>query len=151
VELRTEIEILAPVEHVWRVLTDFGAYHEWNPFITSISGEPAVGAALTVTLSPPESDERTQRTKVTVYEARRELRWTGKLWLPGLFDGEHFFRCVEAEPERTRFVQGEDFKGLLLKFSGERLKQLARGFVYMNQALKRRSEQRRAHGRSNGA
>jgi uncharacterized membrane protein len=32
-EIHTEIEINAPAEKVWRVLTDFAAYPEWNPFV----------------------------------------------------------------------------------------------------------------------
>jgi hypothetical protein len=142
VELRTEIEIIAPPARVWAVLTDFAAYHEWNPFITSVAGEARVGSELLVTLSPPESDERAFRPKVLVCEAPRELRWLGKLWMPGLFDGEHFFRCVETAAGHTRFVHGENFKGFLLKFVGARLQHVARGFVYMNEALKRRVEAR---------
>ena len=141
-ELRTEIEIAATPERVWEVLTDFSAYHEWNPFITSIAGDLQAGAQLAVTLSPPDSDEYRFRPKLLVCEAPRELRWLGKLWVPGLFDGEHFFRCVETEAGHTRFEHGENFTGFLLKFLGQKLSQTARGFVYMNQALKRRVEQR---------
>jgi hypothetical protein len=140
VELRTEIEIVAPPDRVWDVLTDFGAYHEWNPFMTAVEGTLAVGSKLHVTLSPPESDEVRLRPSLVVCDAPRELRWLAKRWVPGLFDGEHFFRCVEAAAGRTRFVHGENIEGLLLKFSAEHVKQLARGFVYMNEALKRRVE-----------
>ena len=35
-ELRAEIEIAAPPERVWRVLSDFDAYPDWDPFIRSI-------------------------------------------------------------------------------------------------------------------
>jgi hypothetical protein len=38
-ELRREIELDAPPERVWAVVTDFDAYPEWNPFIRQISGE----------------------------------------------------------------------------------------------------------------
>jgi len=140
VELRTEIEIVAPPDRVWGVLTDFGAYHEWNPFMTAVEGTLAVGSKLQVTLSPPESDEVRLTPSLVVCDAPRELRWLAKRWVPGLFDGEHFFRCVEADAGRTRFVHGENIQGLLLKFSSEHVKQLARGFVYMNEALKRRVE-----------
>jgi len=37
-------------------------------------------------------------------------------------------------------VHGEDFKGLLVRFLGQQLTATARGFVFMNQALKRRAE-----------
>jgi hypothetical protein len=140
VELRTELEIDAPPERVWEVLADFPAYHEWNPFITRIAGELRPGAELRVTLSPPESDEATFRPKVLVCEEPRELRWRGQLWVKGLFDGEHYFQCREAPEGRTRFVHGENFSGLLVRFAGQRLTHVARGFVYMNQALKERVE-----------
>ena len=42
-ELNTQIDIDAPVERVWSVLTDFAAYPEWNPFILSAEGSLAVG------------------------------------------------------------------------------------------------------------
>ena len=41
--LRAEIEIDAEPARVWAILMDFEAYPEWNPFITSIEGEQAVG------------------------------------------------------------------------------------------------------------
>jgi hypothetical protein len=138
VELRTEIEIAASPDRVWDVLTDFPAYHEWNPFMTQVEGTLAVGSKLRVTLSPPESDEVRLTPVLVVCDAPHELRWLAKRWVPGLLDGEHFFRCVEAGAGRTRFIHGENLRGLWLKFSGEHVKQLARGFVYMNEALERR-------------
>jgi hypothetical protein len=139
-ELRTEIEIAAPPARVWEVLTDFSTYHEWNPFITRIGGDLAVGGTLDVTVSPPESDDFSFHPEVVVCDGPRELRWRGKLWLRGLLDGEHFFQCHEAEGGSTRFVHAENFEGLLLKFVGARLQHVARGFVYMNLALKRHVE-----------
>jgi len=35
-ELRTDIEIDAPVERVWEVLTDFDRFPDWNPFIRKV-------------------------------------------------------------------------------------------------------------------
>jgi hypothetical protein len=139
-ELRTELEISAPPARVWQVLTDFAAYHEWNPLISAVSGQPKPGAKLSVTLSPPESAEQKLSPEVIVYDEPRELRWVSKLWLRGLYDGEHFFQCRETEEGGTRFVHGENVSGWLVKFTGKRLEHLARGLVYMNVALKRRVE-----------
>jgi hypothetical protein len=140
VQLRTELEIDAPPARVWQVLTDFAAYHEWNPFITSIAGEQRAGAELTVTLSPPESREATFRPRVLVCDEPHELRWRGHLFIKGLFDGEHYFLCQATPEGRTRFVHGENFSGFFVKYFGQRLTHVARGFVYMNEALKSRVE-----------
>jgi hypothetical protein len=140
-QLRTEIEIDAPPERVWSVLTDFRRYPEWNPFITNIEGALSVGDTLDLRVSPPESSEHRLRPKLLVCEAPRELRWRGHLFIKGLLDGEHFFQVHDAGDGRTRFVHGEDFSGILLRFLNAQLTQVARGFVYMNLALKKRAEQ----------
>ena len=36
-ELRSQIEIEAPADRVWQVLTDFATYPEWNPFIRRVN------------------------------------------------------------------------------------------------------------------
>jgi hypothetical protein len=33
-----QINILASPSHVWRILVDFPAYSDWNPYITEIEG-----------------------------------------------------------------------------------------------------------------
>ena len=38
--IHTEIEINAPASRVWEILTDFGSFPQWNPFIRQVSGEP---------------------------------------------------------------------------------------------------------------
>ena len=143
-QLRTEIEIEAPPARVWEILMDFARYHEWNPFITSIGGELSVGKKLEVTISPPESSEMSFTPDLLVHEPNRELRWRGKVMFKGVFDGEHFFQLSEPSPGRTRFVHGEDFSGFMVKFMLGKLKHVARGFVYMNEALKKRVESGRA-------
>jgi uncharacterized protein YndB with AHSA1/START domain len=52
-ELHSEIQIDAPAERVWELLTDFASYPQWNPFIRNISGQPATGERLRVRLVPP--------------------------------------------------------------------------------------------------
>ena len=41
--LRTEVDIAATPDAVWRCLTNFADYPHWNPFITSVVGVAAVG------------------------------------------------------------------------------------------------------------
>jgi hypothetical protein len=139
-QLRTEIEIEAPPARVWEILTDFPRYHEWNPFITSIAGELRVGKKLKLTISPPESGDSKFTPDLVVHTPNQELRWRGKVLFTGLLDGEHFFKLSEPSPGKTKFVHGEDFRGVLVRFVTGKLTNVARGFVYMNQALKKRAE-----------
>lgn len=139
-ELRTEVEIQAPPERVWAVLTDFPAYHEWNPFITEISGRLAENEHLKVRVSVPEGSDFQMKPRVKRCEPNTELRWLGHLFIKGLFDGEHFFRLQPLDGGRTRLIHGENFSGILVKLLGSTLTKTARGFVYMNEALKKRVE-----------
>ena len=139
-EIRSELEIAAPAAEIWGILTDFPRYQEWNPFITEISSEGGVGGPLRLSLSLPQGRDHRLKATLLRMEEDYELRWRAHLLFPGLFDGEHFLRLQTLEPRRTRFIQGENFSGALLRFSGRTLTQVARGFDYMNEALKRRAE-----------
>ena len=140
-EIHTEIEINAPAEKVWKVLTDFAAYPEWNPFVRRGEGEVRVGARLHVYIQPSGGKGMSFRPTVLVADPNRELRWLGHLWVRGLFDGEHSFSIEPLVEGRVRFVQRERFGGLLLPLLSKMLDgDTRRGFEEMNRALKLRSE-----------
>jgi uncharacterized protein YndB with AHSA1/START domain len=42
------IQIDAPPEAVWAILTDLGRYPEWNPLFREASGQVAVGNRITL-------------------------------------------------------------------------------------------------------
>lgn len=140
-ELVTEIEINASPDRVWRVLTDLPAHAEWNPFVHEISGPLSVGAKLTVRVRPPGGRGMTFRPTVRAVTPGSEFRWLGHLLVPGLFDGEHYFRLSPVGNTSTRFVHGERFSGLLVSLARSSLDSGTRaGFEAMNQALKARAE-----------
>ncbi|MEJ7647630.1 MAG: SRPBCC domain-containing protein [Nakamurella sp.] len=132
------IEIDAPASQVWDVLTDTAAYPEWNPFLISSTGEIRAGATLRNTLRNHGS-EMTFTPEVLTVDPERELRWIGRFGMPGVVDGEHYFRIEQTGPHRVRFTQGEEFSGLLVPVAGSAL-DVGDAFDAMNQALKRRVE-----------
>ena len=134
-ELRTEIEIDATPERVWQVLTDFERYPEWNPFMVSVEGVAREGERLKSRIG-----SMTFRPVVLAVDAPRELRWRGRLLLPGVFDGAHRFQIEPLGAERVRFVQSERFEGLLALLMTLIGKSTRRGFEAMNAALKQRAE-----------
>jgi hypothetical protein len=128
------------------VVADFASYPEWNPFIRSIEGDARVGARLRVRIEPPGARGMTFRPTVRAAEPGRELRWLGRLFLPGLVDGEHRFALEPLAAGRTRFVQSERFSGLLVGLLGKTLTATKRGFEQMNSALKQRVETKMTPG-----
>jgi hypothetical protein len=139
--LHTEIEITASAERVWDTLADLKAYPTWNPFITRVAGELMPGAKLEVRLEPPDASPMTFRPAVLTVKTGRELRWIGRVVVPGLFDGEHHFEIQPLGPGRVRFVQEERFTGVLVPVFARGLDDnTRRGFEAMNAALKARAE-----------
>lgn len=139
-EIRTEIEIDAPVDRVWAVLSDFASYPSWNSFITRLEGKAEVGAKLTVTIAPPGHRAMTLRPTLLDFEPQQRIRWLGHLGIPRLFDGEHV-HALEASPTGgTRYRQTEIFRGLLVGFTRRTLAATEEGFGQMNRALKARVE-----------
>ncbi len=138
--ITSQIEIDAPAATVWAILMDFDSYAEWNPFIVRLSGRPDVGARIEARLQPPGGRAMTFKPTVLVAEPDREFRWLGKLFVKGLFDGEHVFRIEPLGPDRVRFVQEESFAGVLVPLLKGTLGQAEEGFRQMNAALKVRAE-----------
>jgi hypothetical protein len=144
-ELRSEIEIDAPPEAVWHELTDFAAFPDWNPFIKEASGALEVGRRLRVRIQPPGTRGMSFKPRLLRVDENRELRWLGRLVVPGLFDGEHIFEIHAVGSGQTRFVQREIFRGALVRFAAPSLDDDTRkGFEEMNRALKNRVEKKSA-------
>ena len=140
--IHSQIHIHATAEKVWQVLTDLNEYPRWNPFITSAEGEVRTGSRLTVRIAPPGSKAMTFRPIITNVDPGRELRWLGRLLLPGLFDGEHIFKIQPKDGDRIQLVQTETFTGLLVPLVWGKLNAGTRqGFELMNTALKRIAEE----------
>ena len=141
-ELRTEIEIQASAERVWGLLTDFASFPLWNPFIRRAKGEARLGARLEIRIQPSGAGGITFKPTVIKLETMRELRWLGRLVMPGLFDGEHIFNIEPLGQQRVRFTQREIFRGLFVPLlAGDLDTNTLRGFKEMNGALKARAEQ----------
>lgn len=141
-ELRTEIDINAPVEKVWSILTDFDSYPDWNPFIKLFEGRPIEGGTFKVTIHQPEAKPMTFKPKCLKLEVDKEFRWLGSLFFKGLFDGEHIFELHDMGNGTTHFVQREKFNGVLVPILWKQLDTQARkGFEMMNAKLKELAEQ----------
>jgi hypothetical protein len=140
-EITAEIEINAPADRVWNILTDFSQFQQWNPFIRQAAGEVREGARLRVCIKPPGSGDMTFKPTVTRVIPQREFRWLGHLLIPGLFDGEHIFEIEPVKGSSVRLVQRERFSGILVPLLwGSLEKNTRQGFNEMNAAIKKKAE-----------
>jgi hypothetical protein len=146
-EIYTDINIDATSNRVWSHLIEFKQYPQWNPFIKNISGKLTESAQINVTIQPPGGDAMNFEPKLLIVNNGVELRWIGRVLIPGLFDGEHYFKIEEISDGRVRFIQGEKFSGILaLLLWGSVEPGTKQGFQAMNKALKDRSEANLQHG-----
>lgn len=138
--LHTETNIQASPETIWHHLTN-GQDLGWNPFMTALSGDLRAGEIIDVTLKIDGMAPMQISPRLLVADPARELRWKGKMGLPGLFDGEHFFQLEQGSNGGTRLIHGEKFTGILVPLLFPWLKRPTRnGFLAMNAALKTRAE-----------
>ena len=116
--IQTGADIEASPAEVWEVLTDYAAYPEWNPTQDGLDG-----------------------ATVAMSVANETLRWETTTGLIGIFDGELTLTLEPLDGGGTRFTQSELFRGVLVPFAGESLKnETAPGFHAMNAALRERVE-----------
>jgi hypothetical protein len=92
-----------------------------------------------VQIQPPGARATTFRPTVRAVETNRELRWLGRLLVPGIFDGEHSF-VIEPREGRSHFAMSERFSGFLVGLFKGTLAKTEVGFEQMNAALKARVE-----------
>ena len=148
--IETGTEIAAPPWRVWRLLTDFGAYPAWNPFLTRVEGRPEKEPRLRVRVEPPGRSRLVLTPRMVALETGRELRRRGRLLLlPGLLDAEHAFQLDWlAGGDATRLRHAARFSGLLapLVAVGGAPEAARRGSEAMGAALKARAERARAGG-----
>lgn len=136
-ELVTQIDIDAAPAQVWDVLSDTSSYPQWNPFLVSMKGELLEGKKLRNRMRTTAGSEISFSPTVLRVENNRELRWLGRMVMPRIFDGEHYF-ILEDRGGFTRLIHGERFRGILLWFMD--VQQFKSNFEELNEALKRRVE-----------
>jgi hypothetical protein len=135
-EIRTDIEIDAPADRVWEILTDFGDYPRWNPFIVEAAGDLRQGGRLELAIRPPGRKATTFKPHVLEWQPPRRFAWLGRLGVRGIFDGKHIHEVEQLGENRSRYTQREQFNGVLVPFMKGILRDTEKGFEMMNEALK---------------
>ena len=135
--INTSIIINSSPDQIWQTLMNFKDFSNWNPFIVSIEGKAKEGTHLKTQIILGKKKPQTFKPNVLKVKTNEEFRWKGKLWLKGLFDGEHYFILEKIKEGKTKFIHGENFSGIFSKPIMNMIKDdTLEGFEKMNQALK---------------
>ena len=135
-QIRTEALLPARAEAVWKVLTDFDRFHEWNPLNLKAQGKAELGARIPMTVLNPVRPDKPERmtVRITRFEPARALEWIGHV--PLLFRGQHIFE-LSPKSGGTRLLHGEDQSGLISRsFSPDVIREkFVPAYEAMNRAL----------------
>jgi len=138
--IETPVHIEARPKEVWETLMHFEQYPQWNPFVKKIEGVPMEGSQLKIDLKPPGGQGMSFAPLVLRCKENEEFRWRGKLGIKGIFDGEHYLILRAMKDGSTSLTHGEQFSGILVPLFSGMITNTKKGFIAMNQALKRRCE-----------
>ncbi len=140
-EIFTAIEIAASASDVWKVLTDFDAYPEWNSMMRPEGTEIRPGARLRIHVRMSAWLRFSFRPTIRSADPGRELAWKGRL--PArLLQGVHSFIIEPRGNNRVRFVHREVFSGFLVPIYMWLMAAWAtRAYAKMNEEIKARVEQ----------
>ncbi len=129
--------IRATPDKIWALLTDAGAYPSWNPSVTKVEGQIALGE--TVTVHVKLNPGRPFPVKVTEFQPNSALTWSGGMPL-GLFKGVRTFRLTPKESGIVEFTMKEEFSGLLSPLIERSIPDLQPAFEEFAAGLKKRAE-----------
>ncbi|WP_280357211.1 SRPBCC domain-containing protein [Nocardia otitidiscaviarum] len=135
------VEIDAPAELVWQVLTDVDRYGEWNPFVLGCETtlEPGSPIDMRVRLIGPRP--RTQREFIRSHTPGKEFSYTMKPVPLGTLHSERSHTVTALSAERCRYDSHFALAGWLspvvTAIMGGALRQ---GFAGMTDAVKQRAE-----------
>jgi len=136
VRSKREVEIAAPPEVVWDVLTGFGQWPEWNPDVKSMSFEGPVAPGSTFRW---KAGPGTILSTVEEVDPPRLVRWRGRTMS---IEAIHEWR-LEPTSSGTRVETEESFSGLLARlFRGSLQKTLDRSSEQGLEHLKGEAERR---------
>mmetsp|Transcript_21814 Transcript_21814/g.32347 ORF Transcript_21814/g.32347 Transcript_21814/m.32347 type:complete len:149 (-) Transcript_21814:438-884(-) len=140
--ISTQIEIEAPIENVWSILSDFDHYSEWNKFTHRVDTDQVIGNTVMLHIQWLGTEKTFQQaTKLTKFEEGKHICW-GASFTPSCLLKTNRRQTLEfIDQNRTRYVTSEKFHGsmaplVMLLYR----KKIEAAFEHVAQALKKHTE-----------
>lgn len=140
--VETEIEIQAPPEKVWSIITDIDKWHEWSPIINASSGEAAVGSTVAITMMSKEAgkDGPKYNPEIIQMDEPTYFHWRAHMMAGFVFTNDKIIE-LEKTDAGTKVIHKETFKGLMAALmKGQMAKEVPPMLTRMNEALKQLAE-----------
>jgi len=132
---RVEINVHAPADRIWMLLTDAKGFPRWNSTVADIQGEIRDGAALRVRAP---GTNRVFTPTVSGFVPNQRMTWTGGV--SPIFKGVRTFELHARGDDSIDFAMAERFSGLLLPFVRASLPDFGPIFARYAADLKREAE-----------
>jgi hypothetical protein len=140
--VRAEVEIDAPIERVWRILTDLEHYADWNPFTPKVETTLAIGDPIHLHVRLA-GGRLLHRVETVTRNAPHTLGWEMKMGARFLLHAERVQVLTALGADRTHYLSEDRFTGwlrpLVLGLFG---KAMQRGFRDCGLGLKQAAEAR---------
>lgn len=140
--VKSEIEIQAPPEKVWKIITDIDKWHEWSPTINASKGKAAVGATVAITMMSKEvgKDGPTYSPEIIRMDEPKYFHWRAHMMAGFIFTNEKIIE-LEKTDTGTKVTHLETFKGLMAALmKGQMDEGVPPMLNMMNDALKELAE-----------
>lgn len=135
------VEINAPADTVWEVLTDLPRYREWNPFVIECESSLKPGEAINMKV---KLGDKVQAANEVMLEFAPKRRFAYRM-KPFPIGGLSSFRSHELQAlgaNRSRYVSHFELKGWMMPLVRALMgKHLEAGFAGMTEGIKARAEE----------
>jgi hypothetical protein len=137
ISFSTRIDIQAPPDKIWQILTDLPRWPQWNSTVERTVGNIERGSKVTVFVK--QSPGRAFPLRVTELDAPHRMVWAGGMPF-GLFTGTRVYELAVPVTGEASFSMREDYTGVLAGLIGKSIPDLQPAFDEFAQCLKRAAE-----------
>ena len=107
------VEINAPREQVWDILTDLKQYPQWNPFTYRVETTLAIGDAVDLYVRFRKRGEVLQQEQVRIVQKPERLAWGMKMLAPSILRAQRDQVLTALDDQRCTYQTWDAFSGLL--------------------------------------
>lgn len=137
-DYQIEIEINSPKEIVWKAISDFKNYPNWNSVLVMKNNDSLiVGEKFHVTIIQPNGKKSNFKAVAISKEEFQSFSATQTMIGKWFFQATHFFIIKEVDKENIIFIQKWELKGLIASLFRKQIFKELEAFKEMNSELKK--------------